>query len=166
MRCRSDTLRSCIPVRVPSSFREPTAMGLWEKSHRIFKCLCDHGRQGGRRIAQQTGLSTSSVHRLTQATERRKSHPESWVWETADSRQWLRRLVVATLSPFGLKRGGAGHAARVLHASPSGHAGGMFAFGFTRCHAHRGDRAAGDRGGLGAGRVCGGCGPRDHWRGG
>jgi DNA-binding IclR family transcriptional regulator len=80
-------------------------MGFWEKSHRIFKCLCDHGRQGVRRIAQQTGLSKSSVHRLTQAMERRNSHPDSWFWETADGRQWLMRLVVATLYTFGLKRG-------------------------------------------------------------
>jgi hypothetical protein len=80
-------------------------MGFWEKSHRIFKCLCDHGRQGVRRIAQQTGLSKSSVHRLTQARERRDIHPESWLWETAEGRQWLTRLLVATLYTFGLKRG-------------------------------------------------------------
>ena len=46
-----------------------------------------------------------SVHCLTQAMERRNSHPESWFWETEDGRQWLRRLVVATLYTFGLKRG-------------------------------------------------------------
>ena len=46
-------------------------MGLWEKSLRIFKCLCENGSQGVRRIAQQTGLSKSSVHRLTQAMARR-----------------------------------------------------------------------------------------------
>jgi DNA-binding IclR family transcriptional regulator len=80
-------------------------MGFWDKSLLIFKCLCDHGRQGVRRIAQQTGLSKSSVHRLQHAMERRNSHPESWVWETAEGRQWLTRLVVATLYTFGLKRG-------------------------------------------------------------
>jgi hypothetical protein len=37
--------------------------------------------------------------------ERRNSHPESWLWETAEGRQWLTRLVVATLYTFGLKRG-------------------------------------------------------------
>jgi Family of unknown function (DUF6399) len=37
--------------------------------------------------------------------ERRDSHPESWFWETAEGRQWLTRLVVATLYTFGLKRG-------------------------------------------------------------
>ena len=58
-----------------------------------------------RRIAQQTGLSKSSVHRLTQAMERRDVHPESWLWETTEGRRWLTRLVVATLYTFGLKRG-------------------------------------------------------------
>src|SRR5712671_4543403 len=36
---------------------------------------------------------------------RRGGHPESWLWETEEGRQWLTRLVVATLSTFGLKRG-------------------------------------------------------------
>jgi Family of unknown function (DUF6399)/IclR helix-turn-helix domain len=80
-------------------------MRLWEKSLRVFKCLCENGRQGVRRIAQQTGLSKSSVHRLTQAIARRGIHPESWLWQTAEGRQWLLRLVVATLYTFGLKRG-------------------------------------------------------------
>ena len=80
-------------------------MQFWEKSLQIFKCLCDHGRQSVRSLAQQTGLSKSSVHRLQHAMERRNSYPESWLWETAEGRQWLTRLVVATLSTFGLKRG-------------------------------------------------------------
>jgi hypothetical protein len=80
-------------------------MGFWEKSLRIFKSLCEHGCQSVRRLAHQTGLSKSSVHRLTQAMERRNCYPESWFWETADGRQWLTRLVIATLYTFGLKRG-------------------------------------------------------------
>jgi Family of unknown function (DUF6399)/IclR helix-turn-helix domain len=80
-------------------------MRFWDKSLLIFKYLCDHGRQSVRRIAQQTGLSKSSVHRLTQVMERRDGHPESWLWETEDGRRWLTRLVVATLYTFGLKRG-------------------------------------------------------------
>jgi DNA-binding IclR family transcriptional regulator len=80
-------------------------MEFWDKSLLVFKYLCDYGRQGVRRIAQQTGLSKSSVHRLQHAMERRNSHPESWLWETAEGRQWLTRLVVATLYTFGLKRG-------------------------------------------------------------
>jgi Family of unknown function (DUF6399)/IclR helix-turn-helix domain len=80
-------------------------MGFWDKSRRIFKCLCDNGHQGVRRIAQQTGLSKSSVQRLKQAMERRDVHPESWLWETDEGRRWVTRLVVATLYTFGLKRG-------------------------------------------------------------
>ena len=72
-------------------------MGFWNKSLQIFNCLCTNATQSVRRIAQQTGLSKSSVHRLTQAMERRDSHPESWFWETAEGRQWLTRLGVATL---------------------------------------------------------------------
>jgi len=80
----------------------------------MFTGLCDHGRQGVRRMAQQTGLSTSSVPRLTQAMERRDVHPESWWWETAEGRRWLTRLVVATLSPFGLTRGVGGETMRAF----------------------------------------------------
>src|SRR5262245_42765846 len=80
-------------------------MGFWDKSLRIFKCLCENATQSVRQLDQQTGLSKSSVYRLQQAMDRRNSHPESWVWETAEGRQWLRRLVVATLYIFGLKRG-------------------------------------------------------------
>jgi uncharacterized protein DUF6399 len=36
---------------------------------------------------------------------RRDGYPESWLWETAEGRHWLLRLVVATLYTFGLKRG-------------------------------------------------------------
>jgi hypothetical protein len=80
-------------------------MGLWAKSLRIFNCLCANATQSVRRLAQQTGLSKSRVHRLQQAIERRNSPPESWWWETEDGRQWVPRLVVATLYIFGLKRG-------------------------------------------------------------
>jgi Family of unknown function (DUF6399)/IclR helix-turn-helix domain len=80
-------------------------MTFWANSLRIFKCLCDHGTQSIRQLAQRTGLAKSSVHRLTQAMERRDVHPESWLWETEEGRQWLTRLVVATLYTFGLKRG-------------------------------------------------------------
>ena len=80
-------------------------MGFWDKSLRIFKCLCDHGKQSVRQSPSRPGLSKSSVHRLTQAMERRDGHPESWLWETEEGRRWLTRLVVATLYTFGLKRG-------------------------------------------------------------
>ena len=80
-------------------------MGFWDRSLRICKYLCDYGKQSVRQLAHQTGISKSSVHRLTQAMERRGIHPESWLWETEDGRRWLTRLVVATLYLFGCKRG-------------------------------------------------------------
>jgi hypothetical protein len=80
-------------------------MGVWAKSLQIFNGLCDNGKQSVRRIAQKTGFSQSSVHRLQQARARRDTHPESWWWETEDGRCWLIRLVVATLYTFGLTRG-------------------------------------------------------------
>ena len=80
-------------------------MGFWDKSRAIFKLIRDQGHQSVRRIAAQTGFSKSSVHRLGQALKRRDIEPESWFWETDDGRAWLKRLVVATLYLFGLKRG-------------------------------------------------------------
>ena len=80
-------------------------MRFWAKSLLIFNAFCSNAKQSIRQVAQQTGLSKSSVHRLIQAMERRNNSPESWGWETAEGRCWLIRLVVATLSPCGLKRG-------------------------------------------------------------
>ena len=80
-------------------------MGFWAKSLRIFNAIRANGRQSVRRLALRTGLSKSSVHRHTQAMERRARHPESWLWETEAGHCWLLRLVVAALFTFGLKRG-------------------------------------------------------------
>ena len=80
-------------------------MRFWTKSLRIFNAFCDNAQQSIRQVAQQTGFSKSSVHRLKQAMERRDTHPESWWWETEAGRCWCIRLVVATLYTFGLKRG-------------------------------------------------------------
>jgi IclR helix-turn-helix domain len=80
-------------------------MGLWTKSVLIFNAIREHGQQSIRRLAEQTGLSKSSVHRHLQAINRRDRYPESSFWETEAGRHWLIRLVVATLFVFGLKRG-------------------------------------------------------------
>jgi hypothetical protein len=80
-------------------------MGFWAKSLRIFNAFCDNTTQSIRQVAQCTGFSKSSVHRLKQAMERRDGYPESWLWETTEGHGWLLRLVVATLYIFGLKRG-------------------------------------------------------------
>ena len=79
--------------------------GILGQKPTFVKCLCDHGTQSVQRLAHQTGFSTSSVHRLQRAMERRGRHPESWWWETEAGRRWLTRLVVATLYTFGLTRG-------------------------------------------------------------
>ena len=80
-------------------------MGLWAKSVLIFNAIREHGKQSIRRLAEQTGLSKSSVHRHLQAINRRDRYPESSLWETEAGRHWLIRLVVVTLFVFGLKRG-------------------------------------------------------------
>jgi Family of unknown function (DUF6399)/Winged helix-turn-helix DNA-binding len=80
-------------------------MGLWAQSVRIFNSIRENGQQSIRRLAERTGLSKSSVHRHLQAIDRRDRYPESWLWETPEGRNWLVRLIVATLLLFGLKRG-------------------------------------------------------------
>jgi hypothetical protein len=80
-------------------------MGLWAKSIQIFNSIRENGTQSIRCLARHIGLSKSSVHRHLQAINRRDRHPESWLWETPEGRNWLIRLVVATLFIFGLKRG-------------------------------------------------------------
>src|SRR5262245_5568206 len=80
-------------------------MGLWAKSVLIFNAIRAHGLQSVRCLAERTGLSKSSVHRHLQAINRRDCYPESSLWETEAGRNWLLRLVVATLFVFGLKRG-------------------------------------------------------------
>jgi hypothetical protein len=80
-------------------------MRLWAKSMVIFNAICEPGKQSVRRLADRTGLSTSSVHRHLQAMGRRDRYPESSFWETQAGRTWLIRLVVATLFVFVLKRG-------------------------------------------------------------
>src|SRR5947207_1997677 len=80
-------------------------MGLWAKSIVIFNAIRAYGKQRIRSLAERTGLSKSSVHRHLQTIERRDRHPESSLWETEAGRAWLIRLIVATLSVFGLKRG-------------------------------------------------------------
>jgi hypothetical protein len=78
---------------------------LWAKSRLIFNCFRAHAKASIRQIAVETGLSKRSVHRLRQALERRDVHPESWLWETEEGRRWRIRLVVASLSICGCKRG-------------------------------------------------------------
>jgi hypothetical protein len=80
-------------------------MRFGDNSLRICNSLCEHSQQRVRRLAHQTGLSKSRVHRLRRARARRGGSPEAWLGETEAGRQRLLRLVVATLSTLGLTRG-------------------------------------------------------------
>ncbi len=80
-------------------------MGFWMKGRLIFNSFRDNAKASIRQVARQTGLSKSSVHRLSQAMERRNGDPASWFWETEEGHRWLIRLVVGVLYTFGLKRG-------------------------------------------------------------
>jgi hypothetical protein len=80
-------------------------MGFWAKTLLIFNSFCANATQSIRQVAQQSGLSKSSVHRLKQAMERRDRHPESGWWETEEGHSWFLRLVVAVVYTFGLKGG-------------------------------------------------------------
>src|SRR2546425_10777244 len=83
-------------------------MTFWAKSLRVFNCLWENGTQSVRRIAHKTGLSKSSVHRLTQAMERRGRHPEAWVWGKEGGRRGVTRPVGAPRYTVCLKSGGGG----------------------------------------------------------
>jgi hypothetical protein len=80
-------------------------MRLWANSLRIFNVIREPRKLSIRRLADQVGLSKSSVHRHLQAIDRRDRYSESRLWETEEGRTWLLRLVVATLFIFGFKRG-------------------------------------------------------------
>lgn len=58
-----------------------------------------------RAIAAATGIPKSSVHRHQQALKQEHQSPEAELWHTNVGEQWLKRLVVATIYVFGLKRG-------------------------------------------------------------
>src|SRR2546430_1383478 len=105
MRCRSCTLRDCIPPRVQSPSRAQTDMGFWDRSLRIVKYLCDHGPQSLRHLAHQTGISKRSVHRLQHALAWRSNAPEAGLGGKEGSPPRIPRPVGAPLSTFGLKRG-------------------------------------------------------------
>ena len=108
-------------------------MGFWTKSVLIFKSLCENANQSIRQLACQTGMSKSSVHRLTQAIARRDRSPESWLWETEDGSTVAHAS--AGGNPLYLRsqaRRRSRNDQRVFHASASRDADGMFAFGLAQ----------------------------------
>lgn len=77
-----------------------------QRRQTISAALAQKGHQTIRAIAAATGISKSSVQRHAQVLRRQhQQFPESPLWVTATGEQWLKRLVIATIYEFGLKRG-------------------------------------------------------------
>lgn len=76
-----------------------------ERAQKVFQSISQTGKQTIRGMAQALGLSKSSVHRHLRSIARRSQHPESQVWETQVGKDWLKRLVVASIFVFCFKRG-------------------------------------------------------------
>ena len=58
-----------------------------------------------RKIAQMTGCSKSSAHRLMQTITKRDLHPESHLWETEEGEKWLRRFYFGAIIFFSIYGG-------------------------------------------------------------
>lgn len=76
-----------------------------ERTQKVFQAISQTGKQTIRGMAQALGLSKSSVHRHQRSIARRNQHPESEVWETQVGKDWLKRLVFASIFVFCFKRG-------------------------------------------------------------
>ena len=73
------------------------------------------------------------------------------MWETEAGRQWLTRLVVATLYTFGLKRGVGVDTMSGFSCVCAAALLGLFAYRLARCDAGTGKDDCGDGTGLGEG---------------
>ena len=76
-----------------------------QRRQRISATIAQTDGQPIRDIAAATGIPKSSVHRHQQAFKQRHQHPESPFWDTGAGDDWLKRLVVAAIYIFGIKRG-------------------------------------------------------------
>ena len=85
-----------------------------QRCQKVAECIQTKGRKKLRELAQETGLTISSVYRHQQAIgfasarsaiARRNQYPESWWWETLVGSQWLKVLVLGVVYYFGLKHG-------------------------------------------------------------
>ena len=76
-----------------------------QRRQQIAARLAEKSPETIRAIAAATGISKSSVHRHQQALKKGHPYPEAELWHTDIGEQWLKRLVVATIYVFGLKRG-------------------------------------------------------------
>ncbi len=76
-----------------------------QRRQRISATISQSCGQPIRDIAAATGIPKSSVHRHQQALKQRHQHPESPFWDTGAGDDWLKRLIVAAIYIFGIKRG-------------------------------------------------------------
>ena len=76
-----------------------------QRCQKVAECIQTKGRKKLRELAQETGLTISSVYRHQQAIARRNQYPESWWWETLVGGQWLKVLVLGVVYYFGIKHG-------------------------------------------------------------
>jgi hypothetical protein len=80
-----------------------------ERNSKVLDSLKETVQAPLRAIARLTGFSKDAVRRAKQAQDKRSVYPESSMWESKEARNWLNRLVIATLLEFGMKDGsGAG----------------------------------------------------------
>jgi hypothetical protein len=84
---------------------EDTMFNIRQRRQQIAAKLSEKGSSTIRAIAAATGIPKSSVHRHQQALKKEHQYPEAELWRTDIGEQWLKRLVVATIYVFGLKRG-------------------------------------------------------------
>lgn len=76
-----------------------------QRRQRLSATISQSCGQPIRDIAAATGIPKSSVHRHQQALKHQHQHPESPFWDTVAGDDWLKRLVIAAIYIFGIKRG-------------------------------------------------------------
>lgn len=91
--------------RIVKCNSEDTMINIRQRRQQISAVLSQPGHRPLRSIAAETHIAKSSVHRHQQALRQSRQFPESELWETASGEQWLKRLVVAAIYVFGIKRG-------------------------------------------------------------
>ncbi len=55
-------------------------LSIRQRCQKVAECIQTKGRKKLRELAQETGLTISSVYRHQQALARRNQYPESWWW--------------------------------------------------------------------------------------
>jgi hypothetical protein len=83
--------------------KTPVTQSIRTTSQLIITVIMVFGYQSIRSLAQQLGLSKSSVHRHLKAYRWRNQPLASQIWETAEGRELLRRIYCAVIYQFGLK---------------------------------------------------------------